>query len=102
MSIKTSHLNLQLLKLIGKGGFAEVYLAKELSTNKKYAVKILETSKMSQKELELFKTEKKILRLAFKQNFRNIIKSQDFLKGASGRYYIILEYCNGSSLDKIL
>ena len=74
MIIKTSHLNLELSKLIGQGAFAEVYLAKDLSNNKKYAVKILETSKMCQKELELFKTEKKILRLALKQNFRNIIK----------------------------
>ena len=102
MSIKTSHLNLELSKLIGQGAFAKVYLAKDLSNNKKYAVKILETSKMCQKKLELFKTEKKILRLAIKQNFRNIIKLQDVLKGASGIYYIILEYCNGNSLDRIL
>ena len=71
MIIKTSHLNLELSKLIGQGAFAKVYLAKDLSNNKKYAVKILETSKMCQKKLELFKTEKKILRLAIKQNFRN-------------------------------
>ena len=102
MIIKTSHLNLELSKLIGQGAFAKVYLAKDLSNNKKYAVKILETSTMCQKELELFKTEKKILRLASKQNFRNIIKLQDVLKGASGRHYIILEYCNGNSLDRIL
>ena len=49
MIIKTSHLNLELSKLIGQGTFAKVYLAKDLSNNKKYAVKILETSKMCQK-----------------------------------------------------
>ena len=102
MFIKTNHLELELLKMIGKGTFGEVYLAKDLSSNQKSAVKILDTSQMTQQKLELFKTEKKILRLASKQHFRNIIKLQEILKGASGKYYIILEYCNGNSLDRIL
>ena len=98
MIIKSGNLNLELLGSIGKGAFAEVKIANDLMTNQKYAVKILETSKMDQKELELFNTEKRILRTALANNFKNIIKMQNILKDLSGRYYIILEYCNGGSL----
>ena len=98
MIIKSGNLNLELLGLIGKGAFAEVKIANDIMTNQKYAVKILETSKMGQKELELFNTEKRILRSALANNFKNIIKMQNILKDLSGRYYIILEYCNGGSL----
>ena len=98
MIIKSGNLNLELLGSIGKGAFAEVKIANDIMTNQKYAVKILETSKMGQKELELFDTEKRILRAALANNFKNIIKMQNILKDLSGRYYIILEYCNGGSL----
>ena len=98
MIIKSGNLNLELLGSIGKGAFAEVKIANDIMTNQKYAVKILETSKMGQKELELFNTEKRILRSALANNFKNIIKMQNILKDLSGRYYIILEYCNGGSL----
>jgi serine/threonine protein kinase len=98
MIIKSGNLNLELLGSIGKGAFAEVKIANDIMTNQKYAVKILETSKMGQKELELFNTEKRILRAALANNFKNIIKMQNILKDLSGRYYIILEYCNGGSL----
>ena len=98
MIIKSGNLNLELLGSIGKGAFAEVKIANDIMTNQKYAVKILETSKMGQKELELFDTEKRILRAALANNFKNIIKMQNILKDLSGRYYLILEYCNGGSL----
>ena len=98
MIIKSGKLNLEILCLIGKGAFAEVKIARDLLTNQKYAVKILETSKMGQEELEYFKTERTILRVALANNFKNIIKVQNILKDASGRYYIILEYCNGGSI----
>ena len=102
MIIKSGNLNLELLGSIGKGAFAEVKIANDIMTNQKYAVKILETSKMGQKELELFNTEKRILRSALANNFKNIIKMQNILKDLSGRYYIILEYCNGGSLYNCL
>ena len=102
MIIKSGNLNLELLGSIGKGAFAEVKIANDIMTNQKYAVKILETSKMDQKELELFNTEKRILRTALANNFKNIIKMQNILKDLSGIYYIILEYCNGGSLYNCL
>ena len=102
MIIKSGNLNLELLGSIGKGAFAEVKIANDIMTNQKYAVKILETSKMGQKELELFNTEKRILRSALANNFKNIIKMQNILKDLSGRYYIILEYSNGGSLYNCL
>ena len=74
MLIKSGPLNLEISHLIGEGAFGKVYLAKDLSSNQKYAIKIVETSKMSQKAQELFNNEKKILRIATANNFRNIIK----------------------------
>ena len=102
MLIKSGPLNLEISNLIGEGAFGKVYLAKDLSSNQKYAIKIVETSKMSQKAQELFNNEKKILRIATANNFRNIIKIQNIMKEETGKYYIILEYCNGGSLHKSL
>ena len=103
MIFKCAKSYLQIVGCIGKGAFAKVYLANDLSTNQKYAVKKLETSKMDQKQLELFKTEKRILRFASGNNLKNIIKLKDILKDASsGIYFIILEYCNGGSLQSCL
>ena len=102
MLIKSGPLNLEISNLIGEGAFGKVYLAKDLSSNQKYAIKIVETSKMSQKAQELFNNEKKILRIATANNFRNIIKIQNIVKEETGKYYIILEYCNGGSLHKSL
>ena len=59
MLIKSGPLNLEISNLIGEGAFGKVYLAKDLSSNQKYAIKIVETSKMSQKAQELFNNEKK-------------------------------------------
>lgn len=73
MIFKCAKSYLQIVGCIGKGAFAKVYLANDLSTNQKYAVKKLETSKMAQKKLELFKTEKRILRFASGNNLKNII-----------------------------
>ena len=53
--------NFNYLKLLGKGLNTSVYLCQEKTTKLIYAVKIVETSKMSNNELSLFENEKKVL-----------------------------------------
>ena len=100
MQIISNGFNLKFSRLIGEGGFAKVYLAKDIIKNKKYAVKFVQTSKMGPKELQLFQNEKNILNLALVNNFPNIIKIHAIFKDSAGNYYIVLDYCNGGSLDK--
>ena len=59
MQLRTEDKNLVFSELIGKGGFASVFLAKDTLTNKKYALKKIATSNMSPLEFRLFETEKK-------------------------------------------
>ena len=49
MQIISNGFNLKFSHLIDKGGFAKVYLAKDIIKNKKYAVKFVETSTMGPK-----------------------------------------------------
>ena len=100
MQIKSNGFNLKFSHLIGEGGFAKVYLAKDIIKNKKYAVKFVQTSKMEPKELQLFQNEKNILNLSLVNNFPNIIKIHAIFKDSAGNYYIVLDYCNGGSLHK--
>ena len=100
MQIISNGFNLKFSHPIGEGGFAKVYLAKDIIKNKKYAVKFVQTSKMKPKELQLFQNEKNILNLALVNNFPNIIKIHAIFKDSAGNYYIVLDYCNGGSLHK--
>ena len=100
MQIISNGFNLKFLHSIGEGGFAKVYLAKDIIKNKKYAVKFVQTSTMGPKKLQLFQNEKNILNLALVNNFPNIIKIHAIFKDSAGNYYIVLDYCNGGSLDK--
>ena len=100
MQIISNGFNLKFSHKIGEGGFATVYLAKDIIKNKKYAVKFVQTSTMGPKKLQLFQNEKNILNLALVNNFPNIIKIHAIFKDSAGNYYIVLDYCNGGSLDK--
>ena len=102
MQIVYGDFNLKLTNLIGEGGFAKVYLAKDIIKKKKYAIKLLQPSKMSQKQFQLFQIEKNILNFALIKNFKNIIKLHAIFKDPAGNYYIVLDYCNGDSLQKCL
>ena len=95
-------MKLQDIKQIGKGAFAKVFLVQDLLTGKYYAKKVVETSKMDQKELNLFAIEKLILRTSLTYNFKNIIKLHRVEKLNNGDYNLILDYCNGGSLHECL
>ena len=95
-------MKLKNINLIGQGAFASVYLVQDLITGKYYAKKVVETSKMNPLEYKLFSAEKLILRTSSSYNFKNIVKLHRVEKEPSGRYNLILDYCNGGSLHDCL
>ena len=87
--------NYNLLHLIGKGAFGEVYYTKEENSNIPYATKIINREMAdSPKYFKYFANEIMCL-----QNLchKNIIKLKEFKK-SKNHYYIIIEYCNGGTL----
>ena len=89
------------IKLIGKGGFAEIYLIKERNTKEEFAMKVIDETKISEKQANLLENEIKILT---NTNHPNIIKLYKVINDAQNtKYkYLILEYCNGGSLQNNL
>jgi serine/threonine protein kinase len=88
-------------KVIGEGGMGQVYLASsKMLANKLAAVKVLsrECSEspdaMARFRAEIFATGK--------IQDSNIVKVFDAGKLADGRTYMMMEYCNGGSLDDLL
>ena len=95
--------NYDYLKELKKGQNTSVYLCQEKTTNLRYALKVVETSKMNQNELSLFENEKKVLRNVSTDKNRNIIELIKILKHPfNGEVYVILEYCNGGTLRDYL
>lgn len=79
------------IKLLGKGGFAQVYLAVDNYTNKEYAMKIIDISRMKpenyQNEITLFENISKL-------SHSNIVKYEtSFIDQVEKKCIIIMEYC---------
>ena len=80
----------------------KVYLAKNTQDNNYYAIKEIDTSKLSPKEKMLFDNEKKILK-NIKHPNPNIIKLHSIIKyEKTPIVHLILEFCNGSTLYNCL
>ena len=80
---------------IGKGTFSRVKLGIHMKTGKKVAIKILDKSKIVEKEdLERIIREMEILS---EMSHPNIIKVYQIFEN-SQNYYIIMEYCEGGEL----
>ena len=82
-------------QIIGKGTFSTVKLGINKETNEKYAIKILEKSKIQNKDdLQRIEREIKILK---DFNNINVIKVYEILENES-YHYIIMEYCENGEL----
>ena len=93
--------DLLLEKCIGKGAFGEVYLtSKKGDESKKFATKKWEREEIDgQEALKFYLTnEINILKIL---NHPNIVKF-DSIKKTKKHYFIVIEYCNGGELSKIL
>ena len=91
--------NLLLEKYLGEGQFGEVYLTKKDGDDKIYATKAYEREKIEGSQyMKYLKNEINILKML---NHPNIVKFAD-IKKSKKHFYIIMEYCNGGELSKIL
>ena len=91
--------NYKLIKTIGEGTFGKVKLAIHIPTDEKVAIKILEKSKITNKE-ELERVEKEIKYLKM-LNHPNIIELYEIIEN-SDNFYIVMEYISGGELFNYL
>ena len=88
-----------LIRFLGKGTFGEVYLTQKEGSNNYYATKRMEKKLVDDPRYnKYFKNEISILHKLFHEN---IIRLEE-LKITANHYYIIMEYCNGGSLNQCL
>ncbi len=91
--------NCRLLRKIGQGGMGAVYLAHHETLDKSVAVKILPESLASDSEfIQRFLRE---ARAAAKLDHPNVIHILD-AGSAEGMHYIVMEYADGTDLQKII
>ncbi|GAC1347784.1 MAG: hypothetical protein NVSMB27_13960 [Ktedonobacteraceae bacterium] len=85
--------NYQLMRLLGEGGFAEVYLGKHIELGTQAAIKVL-TTKISPEEVEHFRAE---ARTIARLKHPHIVSVLDF--GMKGRIpFIVMDYAPSGSL----
>ena len=87
--------NLFLERILGKDVFGEIYLTKISGSNKYYATKSYNKERIG---LDYLSNEIELLK---QFNHPNIIKIID-MKQTYKHYYIVMEYCNGGNLRKVL
>jgi len=91
--------NYKLLKKLGEGGMGAVYLAEDLTMQRKVALKVLPKKHAGDSEfLTRFKREAKA---TGKLNHVNIITAYDAGEDM-GHHFYAMEYCEGEPLDAIL
>lgn len=87
------------LSLIGKGSFGLVYLVRERSTEKLFAMKVLEKSKiMGQNLVKYALAERNVLSMTK----HPLIVGLNFAFQTKERLFLVLDYCPGGDLGRIL
>ena len=102
MAWQAGHLfgNYRIVRLLGEGGFGEVYLAENPLIERRAAVKVLHTALAQDAELvRRFLNE---ARAASAIRHRNIIEVFDAGVTPEGAPYILMEFLEGVSLQKRL
>jgi len=102
MALQAGHLfgNYRIVRLIGEGGFGEVYLAENPLIERRAAVKVLH--KTLAQDAELVRRFLNEARAASAIRHRNIIEVFDAGVTAEGAPYILMEFLEGVSLQKRL
>ncbi len=89
----------QIIKTIGEGGMANVYLANDIILNRHVAVKILRGD-LADDEKFVRRFQREALS-ASKLNHPNIVEVYDVGED-NGQYYIVMEYVNGKTLKSLV
>jgi len=86
-------------KMLGKGGFAKVYLCKALDTQKAYAIKIVPKANLTKpRALQKLKAEIKIHRTL---KHSNVCEYKHFFEDKTN-CYILLELCHNQSMNEMI
>ena len=86
------------LRLIGKGSYGEVYLAKSQVDSKQYVLKKIKLDSLSEKEK---RTAAQEARLLSELSHPNIVSYKDSFH-FNGLLHIVMSYCEGGDLNKFL
>ena len=86
------------LRLIGKGSYGEVYLAKSQFNSKQYVLKRIKLDSLSEKEKRTAAQEARLLSELVHPNIVSYKDSFHF----NGLLHIVMSYCDGGDLNKFL
>jgi len=91
---------IDLNNIIGRGSFSEVFLGYDLKRKNKVAIKVIYKKDNLKKIIE---NEISILKILQKNSHDNIIKCYQIIDcDETNKIYIVMEYCNGSSLREVI
>ena len=88
----------EFIKAIKSGGFGNIFLAKEVSSNKEYAIKEIDVKNFSNENLYNTSRESMILK---EMSHINIIKIHKFFT-YNQKFYIVMDYARGGELSSLL
>lgn len=90
----------QIIKLLGKGAMARVYLGRQVSLNRDVAIKVLPKSRSNDADfVERFYKEGQA---AAKLAHPNIVQAYDVGSNPEGIHYFVMEYVEGSTLYDVM
>ena len=89
----------ELLELIGQGGMADVYLAKDIILNRTIAIKILRTS-LAKDPIYVTRFQREASAAAALSH-KNIVEIYDVGED-DDKYYIVMEYVPGTTLKELI
>ena len=88
----------EFIKLIKSGGFGKVFLAREISTNKEFAIKEISIQNFSNEDLYNISREYMILK---EMSHNNIINFHSFFT-YDNKFYTVMDYAKGGELSNLL
>ncbi len=95
--------DLELVRRLGVGGMAEVYLARELKPgNVESWVAVKRILPQYCRNIDFVKVFAREAKIASKLKHPNIVRVHDFRRSKSGDYFLVLEYVRGTSLAHLL
>jgi serine/threonine-protein kinase len=90
---------LRMIRLLARGGFAEVWEAEQVSLGRRVAVKILRHEHLGQEQMvQLFEQESRVLA---RLNHPNVVQVIDRGTTARGPYFV-MEYVEGETLQQLV
>jgi DNA-directed RNA polymerase specialized sigma24 family protein/predicted Ser/Thr protein kinase len=98
VALSVDYANYHLLRMIGQGSFAKVYLARQISSGQLFAVKVIRKKWLG--DVRVRTTFLKEVELLSKLNDHNVVKTFGAGELPNGGIFVVLERIQGTSLCK--